>query len=259
MMPVDQRRLAHARRGLASYPEDLPGDAERLDMVAALLGRLSGPLRMRLPAFGLELEVPPEVGARTVYLLAMDDYETADLDLLVRHVGRGDRLMVVGGGIGIAAALGARLTGEPVTVVEANEALHRVIAAQVRLAGGRAEIVGAAAVADAADHPDGTAAFAVADEFWYSRLGDGEGNRPVPARAFASLCAEHRPTAVLLDIEGAEAAILAAGVPEEVRTVIVEIHTPDLGAAATGEVITGMVRQSFRVADQQALTWVFRR
>jgi hypothetical protein len=101
--------------------------------------------------------------------------------------------------------------------------------------------------------------FVVAEEFWYSRLGEGEGSRPVPARAFADLCAEHRPTAALLDVEGAEAAILARPIPEGVRTLIVEIHTPDLGAAATGEVITGMVRQGFRVVDQQALTWVFRR
>ncbi len=259
MMPIDERRSAHRRRGLAVYPEDLPGDAERISGVAALVERLAGPVRLRLPAFDLLVEAPPEVGAKILYLLAVDDYETADLELLARHVRAGDRLMVVGGGIGVAAALGARLTGAPVTVVEANAALHAVIEGQVALNGGTARIIHAAAVADGREHPDGTVAFEVATEFWYSRLGAGDGARPVPAIAFADLCATHGPTAVLMDIEGAEEAILARPVPDAVRTLIVEIHTPDLGAARTGVIVSDLIASGFRLVDQQALTWVFQR
>lgn len=261
MFPIDQRRLAHARRGLAAYPEDLPGDAERLDGIAALLDRCDGPIRMRLPAFDLAAEVPPWVGARTLYLLAVDDYETADLALMSRLLAPEDRFMVLGGGIGIAAALGARLTGGEVVVVEANEALHGTILRQVAINGGRAEVVGAAVVADAEAYAGGTVAFAVAEEFWYSRIaeaaGRGAATVQVPVRSFQDLCDLHRPTAVLIDIEGAEVSVLARPVPETLRTVIVEIHTPELGAPMTGALITGLVNQGFRVADQQGLTWAF--
>jgi len=44
-----------------------------------------------------------------------------------------------------------------------------------------------------------------------------------------------------------------------VRTLIVEIHTPDFGAARTGAVVTGLIVSGFRLVDQQALTWVFKR
>jgi len=259
MMSLDERRMAHKLRGLAVYPDDLPGDPERIGGIAALVERLAGPVRLRLPAFDLLVEAPPEVGAKILYLLAVDDYETADLELMTRHVEAGDRLMVVGGGIGVAAALGAKLTAQPVVVVEANAALHPVIAAQVALNGGAVDLVHAAAVADGRDHPDGTVAFRVSSDFWYSRIAEGEDTGAVPARAFDALCETYRPTAVLMDIEGAEEAILTRPVPACVRTLIVEIHTPDFGAARTGAVVTGLIVSGFRLVDQQALTWAFKR
>ncbi|KAA2243938.1 hypothetical protein [Salinarimonas soli] len=257
MMPIDERRKAHRKRGLAVYPEDLPGDAERIAGIAALVERLAGPVRLRLPAFDLLVEAPAEVGPKILYLLAVDDYETSDLELLARHVGAGERLMVVGGGIGVAAALGAKLTGRPVAVVEANEALHGVIGTQVALNGGTAEIVNAAAVPD--DYPDAAVAFEVSPDFWYSRLGTGAGAVRVPAIGFARLCETHQPSAVLMDIEGAEAAILARPVPDCVRTLIVEIHTPELGAGPTGAIVSALVGGGFRLVDQQALSWAFKR
>lgn len=261
MLPIDQRRLAHARRGLAVYPDDLPGDAERLDGIAALLERCEGPIRMRLAGFDVAAEIPAWVGARTLYLLAVDDYETADLALMSRLLVPEDRLMVLGGGIGIAAALGAKLTGGDVVVVEANEALHGTILRQVEINGGRAAVVGAAVVADAEAYPGGTVAFAVAQEFWYSRIGEGAGpgasTLRVPVKSLQELCDAYRPTAVLVDIEGAEVTVLARPVPETLRTVIVEIHTPEIGSTVTGALITGLVNQGFRVADQQGLTWAF--
>jgi FkbM family methyltransferase len=259
MMLIEERRRAHRRRGLAVYPDDLPGDAERIAGIAALVERLAGPVRLRLPAFGLVVEAPPEVGAKILYLLAVDDYETSDLELLARYVGAGDRLMVVGGGIGVAAALGMRLTGGPVVVVEANAGLHPVILAQAALNGGRAEIVHAAAVADARLHPDGTVAFQVAADFWYSRLGTGEGAQAVPALGFDELCERHAPSAVLMDIEGAEEGILSRPVPPCVRTLIVEIHTPELGPERTGAIVTALVQDGFALVDQQAQSWAFRR
>ncbi|HEY8565264.1 MAG TPA: FkbM family methyltransferase [Beijerinckiaceae bacterium] len=259
MMSLEARRAAHRRRGLAAYPDDLPGDAERIEGITAVVERLAGPVRLRLPAFDLVVEVPPEVGAKILYLLAVDDYETSDLELLTRHVGSGDRLMVLGGGIGVTTALGTRITGEPVTVIEANLALHPVIAQQAVLNGGRVTLVHAAVVGDAAAYPDGSVTFEVASDFWYSRLGAGHGAIAVPALGFDRLCAEHRPSAVLIDIEGAETDVLAGPVPETVRTLIVEIHTPELGAAATGAIVTRLVGQGFTVVDQQALSWTFLR
>jgi len=259
MMSLEERRAAHRGRGLAGYPVDLPGDAERLSGLTALVERLAGPVAVTLPGFGLTVEVPSEVGARTLFLLCVDDYEMAELELLVRHGRQGDRLMALGGGIGVVAALGAKVTGAPVVVVEANAALHSIIARQVTLNGGRAEIVHAAAVADPNQYPDKTVAFTVADEFWYSRIGEGAGSHPVPARSFDDLCAAHDPSLVIMDIEGAEVEILARPVPACVRKLIVEIHTPDFGQAKTAEIASRLFADGFRMIDQQQLTWAFAR
>lgn len=259
MMSLEERRAAHRRRGLADYPADLPGDAERLSGLAALVERLAGPVRLRLAAFDLVIEVPPEAGARTLYLLTVDDYEMADLQLLVRYGRPGDRLMVLGGGIGVTAALGARVTGLPVVVVEANDAFHPIIARQVELNGGTAEIVHAAVVDDAARHVGGKVAFTVAEEFWFSRMGDGPASRQVPARSFDDLCAAYQPNLVLMDIEGAEASLLTRTVPACVQTLVVEIHTPEFGEVRTAGLVSSLFADGFQMVDQQALTWVFRR
>jgi FkbM family methyltransferase len=259
MMSLEERRAAHRGRGLARYPADLPGDAERLSGVAALVERLAGPVPLRLPQFGLTVEIPPGVGPRTLYLLAVDDYEMADLELLSRHARHGDRLMVLGGGIGVAAAFGARLTGSTVVVVEANEALHPIIARQLALNGGSAELVHAAAVADSAACPNGEIAFTVAEEFWFSRIGEGEGSRKVPARSLDELCGAHRPDLLLVDIEGAEADLLMRPVPPCVRTLLTEIHTPDLGEALTAQLVCALFADGFRMIDRQALSWAFAR
>jgi FkbM family methyltransferase len=257
MMSLEERRAAHRSRGLAGYPIDLPGDIERLSSLVALVERLAGPVPLRLPRFDLVIEVPPEAGPRALYQLTVDDYEMADLELLSRHGRQGDRLMVLGGGIGVTAALGARVTKSPVVVVEANDAFHPIIARQVRLNGGTVEMVHGAVVADVARHPGGQVAFTVAEEFWFSRIGESAASRLVPARSLDDLCEAHEPSLILIDIEGAEADILTRPVPACVRTLVVEIHTPDFGEARTAEVVSSLFADGFRMLDQQALTWVF--
>jgi FkbM family methyltransferase len=167
--------------------------------------------------------------------------------------------MLLGGGIGIVAALGARVTKTTIVVVEANEALHPVIARQIALNGGSVELVHAAVVADAGACANGTVAFTIADEFWFSRVGESATSRPVPARSIDELCAAHKPNIVVMDIEGGEAELLIRPLPSCIRTLLVEIHTPDLGSARTGELVSALLRDGFQLADQQQLTWAFKR
>jgi hypothetical protein len=62
-----------------------------------------------------------------------------------------------------------------------------------------------------------------------------------------------------MDIEGGEAELLTRPMPASVRTLLVEIHTPDLGTTRTGELVSALLRNGFHMADQQQLTWVFQR
>lgn len=260
MTELTERRNVYRTRNLATYPDAVPGDEARIAGVAVLLERLDAPLRLRLPAFDLLVEIDAQVGAHKTYLLAVDDYEMADLVLLHRHLAPGRRAMVLGGGLGIAAALAARIARPaPVVVVEPNAGLHARIARQAAINGGEILLDGRVVVGETANRLKKTVGFLVDDDIWLSRIGEGADATQVPVVAFAELCAAHAPDLVLMDIEGAETDVLASPVPGCVRTLIVEIHTPDIGGEATARIISAMADQGLRLIDQMALVWVFSR
>lgn len=260
MSELHERRNLYRKRNLAAYPDDVPGDEAHIAGVAALLERLESPLRLRLPHFDLVVEVDAQAGARKAYYLAVDDYEMADLVFLQRYLRPGGRAMVLGGGLGVAAALAASITRpDPVVVLEPNAALHGLIARQVALNGGEIRLDGRVVVGDAGAYPDGTVGFVVDEDIWLSRIGSGNGAQPVPVVTLAELCATHAPGLILMDIEGAEVEVLAQPVPDCVSTLIVEIHTPEIGGEETARIVSSLAGQGLRLVDQMALVWVFTR
>jgi FkbM family methyltransferase len=260
MNDFTDRKTLYSKRALMSFPEDVAGDDLRIAGVAAFLARLDGPLHLRLPKFDLLVEIDADVDAKSAYLIAVDDYEMADLVLMQAHLRASDRVVVIGGGYGVTAALAAKLTAQhAVVVVEANAALHARIARQVALNGCKATLIGKALVGDAAAHPGGTIGFEVSNDVWYSRVGSSAGAMQVPVIDMTELCAAPAPTAVMMDIEGAERDVLSHLIPACVRLMIVEIHTPDFGGAETAKLVSGLADQGFRMKDQLALVWVFER
>lgn len=256
----DDRYTLYMRRNLAAYPDEVPEDGPRIAGVAALMARLDAPLRLRLPEFDVFIEIDAQVGARKAYLLAVDDYEMADLVFLKTYLKAGQRALILGGGLGVTAALAARITRpEPVVVVEANSALHGLIARQVALNGGSVILDGRVVVGDVAAYPGGTVGFAMDEDIWLSRISDGPEALQVPVVSLSDVCAAHSPELVLMDIEGSEVDVLAEPVPECIQTLIVEIHTPDLGGPATARIVSTLADQGLRLVDQMALVWVFQR
>jgi FkbM family methyltransferase len=258
MNELNDRKTLYSQRALMSYPADVPGDDLRIEGIGALLARLDAPLHLRLPKFDMLVEIDASVDAKSAYLIAVDDYEMADLVLMQAHVKATDRVAVIGGGYGVTAALAAKLTApHTVVIVEANSALHARIARQVMLNGSKATLIGKALVGNASAHASGTISFEIASDVWYSRLGTSHGAVQVPVIDMAELCAAHAPTAVMMDIEGAERDVLSAPIPACVRLLIVEIHTPDFGGAETARLLSAMTDQGFLMVDQLALVWVF--
>jgi len=101
MTPLqDQRAVEIARRGLMAFPEDGPDDALRIEGIEAVLACVHAPLQLRLPKCGLLIEIPPFVPPSLVYYLALGDYEQSDIDIALKHVRRGDRVLEIGAGIG---------------------------------------------------------------------------------------------------------------------------------------------------------------
>ena len=75
----------------------------------------------------------------------------------------------------------------------------------------------------------------------------------------SELLRREQPTVLLMDIEGAEVGLLPKSLPADLRLIIAELHTPDIGDEATAEIVNSIVSQGFKLKRIKAQTWVFGR
>ncbi len=254
------RRDAVMRRGLMAWPQDSAEDRARIAGVADILAALDGPMLLRLPGRDLLVPYDASLPAELAWYLAVGDYEAHDLDLAADHVRPGDRVMELGGGIGVTGCALGKASGAPVVIVEPNPALYPAIERTFAANGVGLVLVKAAASAGAA----GTAQLAVAQNYWWSRL--GEGGSPMDAATvevatvpLAELIAAHEPTVLAVDIEGHEVALVGSPVGASVRLVLFEIHTPDIGTRATGDVVRWLEEEGFRLLEVRGQSWAMAR
>lgn len=191
-------------------------------------------------------------------------YEHQEADAILAHLRPGDRFMDLGAGIGFLCALAARVIGaDAVTGVEAvpdTLTLARENLAANRL--GAVRLVHGAVTAGAA----ATVEFGQRPAFWASALQGAEGwpaNAQVirvPAHPLASLLAEHRPSVLCCDIEGAELDVLATDL-SGVRLVVVELHLGLYGPEGEARVRKSLADQGFVPEPQgtKGATVVYRR
>jgi FkbM family methyltransferase len=195
-----------------------------------LLARLSWPLRsfwselrfrgIRVPVGGPEITFP--VWKR----LFRGDYEKPEIDALLALLQDGDRILELGGGLGVVSgvALATRRDiflqthdGNPAMIqcIRALHALNGFAEAQVRH-----EIV-----LSRCDGP--TRTFHIHDSFAESSLAPlaAEGRKvEVAVVDFATAVAEFNPTILVCDIEGAEAQLFDGIDLSGFRAVVVELH-----------------------------------
>lgn len=258
------KRRALAERALMGYPTVDADEHAGVEVWARLLHVLAGPLRIRHPFMPLTLELDPLLGPRIAYLISIGDYELGDLELLERHVAAGDRVLEIGGGAGLTAAMSALRSEQPVVVVEPDVRLFPLIRKQVELNGGAVELVHAAVLGDTTS---ATIDFYLDEEIWLSSMlaqVPVRGERPrsavqVPVVALGELLLRHRPSVLMVDIEGAERELFGPPLPHRPDSILVEIHTPILGERAAAGVVQGLIDQGYRFVDQRDWTYVFTR
>jgi FkbM family methyltransferase len=252
-------------RGLMTYPLSSELEVREVTAFERLFDALDGAIPIKHPFFDLSLELGPVLGPRISYLIAIGDYELGDLELLDRHVKKGDRVIELGGGAGLTAAFNAKRTGEPVVVAEPDERLFPVIRRQVELNGGTVSfehgVVLGGTQAKSVD-------FFIDEEIWFSSMkkeveahGLERQRRKVnvPVLDAAALFAKHAPTIAMIDIEGAERELFATKVANLPKKLLVEIHSPHYGDRVAAEVVQSIVDQGHRLIDQGGWTFVFER
>jgi len=190
------------------------------------LRRLTRPGTITLD--GIVIGTEPAMVSREVRNgLFKETYEEPERILVRRWLNPGDRVLEVGGGIGLVSLTCARICGAAnVLTYEANPAMEAVIRNNFRLNGLeptlRTKLV----------TTDGRAVtFYLNDNIMSSSCYDRKMGTPrtLPSDALDQVIAEWKPTALVMDVEGAEIEMLTASELPGIRKVILEIHPHIVG------------------------------
>ncbi|MEM9210825.1 MAG: FkbM family methyltransferase [Pseudomonadota bacterium] len=180
--------------------------------------------------FGVKVLSVPQLGPSMVNRIKDNRYEGREVELSKALFKPGDRIVEMGAGVGIVGAIAAKNTDPDAMVAfEPNESLHdsiRALYAHNGLAG-VIDLRGGVVLAE--PDPPSTVPFFVRGNFLGSALELTTGQRraqkkEVRVTPWAQLKSEFRPTALLMDIEGAEREFFRHADLDGIRVAVFEVH-----------------------------------
>ena len=170
------------------------------------------------------------IGKRVRDGLFKGTYEEPERILIRAALGPGDRVLEIGGGVGFVSLLCAKICGAAnVLTYEANPRMAEVIQRNYAL-----NEVAPTLRAKAITAREREVTFFVNDNIISSSLHERKQGRAltVPADPLDEVIAEWKPTAIVMDVEGAETTILASSRLAGVTKIILELHPQIVGEPA---------------------------
>lgn len=164
-------------------------------------------------------------------LLENGYYEGAELRAIDQHLRPDDRVLELGAGAGyLAIQIAKRINGKNLLTVEANPQMVPVVEKNLALNSiADVTVINAAVVPD--DFTQDSASFHMTAAFWSSSLNPTRAKKwkttktiRIPAVRLNRLMQDHKPSFVVMDIEGGEQGLFDRLWPEFVRLVVVELH-----------------------------------
>ena len=197
-------------------------------------------------------EIPKTVRS----MLFKGTYEVHECDLVERVVRSGDRVLEIGAGIGLVSLVATRLCGEGhVFSYEANPDLEPVIRKNYRLNGWTPDLTMRAVTSDGRDLPFFRSSNVVSSSVVDRNLA---GDRiVVESLAINDLIDEHRPSVVIMDVEGSEVDLLSTADLSRVRILIAEMHPHIVGKEKITMLVGDIETKGFRLADVCHKTCLF--
>ena len=220
-----------------------------------MLQRLKTWLRKRLKPQTISIwgvTVATDLGTVTKDIrkaLYREDYEASEARMVREHLRNDDRVLEIGGGVGLISLLCAKTCGaENLSIFEPNPAAVAAIEVNFSLNGMTPNISQAAMALE-----DGTIEFFMNDNIFSSSLIDRKNDAEpvaVATRDIRSVIAETKPTVLVMDIEGAEIDALPHAAAPSVRAMIVELHPHIVGQDAVDGLIRTMEAAGYPVTVQ---------
>ncbi len=186
---------------------------------------------------------------RILYSIMRGHYESTEAEALRKFVLPTDNVLELGAGIGLISSLAAKVAHQgKVVCVEANPLLIPYIQ-KVHKANSVKPIVINAIAAGNSSKTEAT--FYLRKNFWVSSMSpeprDYVDQVQVPLASITKLVTDHKPTVVIIDIEGGEMDLIDSDWTHGVRLVMMEIHSDVTGEASTLKLTRFFEKQGFAV------------
>jgi FkbM family methyltransferase len=197
-----------------------------------------GGIKTPVPAF-----CTPEI-RRQIYA---EFYERPEREAVAALVGPDDRVLELGAAIGVVTCVIVKAGPQASLHIEANPELPAAALRTLAANGLWADIRVGAVVPD--DHDGDDVAFGIEDAFWSSAISAASPVRrvTVPALRLSRLLEEVSPTILVLDVEGAECALLSGPAFAGVRAISVELHRAVTGAPAQSAMLAHLLGLGFHI------------
>ncbi len=192
--------------------------------------------------------------------LSLGRYETQERTLAQKYLTPEDAVLEIGGAIGFIGLFCQMRVGiKRYTTVEANPNTAKLLEKNYAL-NGLMPVLWNVAVAG----EDGEVTLNIGNEFWENSLvtgADSGRSVKVPAASLATLCGRlaYLPTALIMDVEGAEQFVNFRQLPASVKKIIVELHPAFIGHARTYQIVADLINLGFRVEQEHGGTFLFLR
>ena len=199
---------------------------------------------------GLEIPIDRNIVTdRILFSIMRGHYESTEAEAVQSLVRKGDRLLELGGGIGVISAVSAKILGDAAVVcIEANPKLLEYIQRVHTANSVHPKVINAIAVGT---NKFKTASFYLRKNFWVSSLSpepqDYVEKIEVEAISIDRLVAEHRPSVVVVDIEGGENDLIQSDWTNGVRLVIMEVHPKVIGDRSVSVLVEYFKTRGFSV------------
>lgn len=218
-----------------------------------------------LPAFGetvtvdgIEMRIDQRMSPFNIRKLIAARHTVHERTLLAQYLRDDDRVLELGGGIGmVAIACAKRLGPGRVTSYEGNPDLESLIRDNYALNDVSPDLHMAIL-----GRETGTTTFHIYTRFSHSRLGDGEGAErsvDVPVVPYRAALHAARPSVLVADIQGGETDLFAHADLTSLRMVLVELHPPLIGLSGMLSVRRNLRAAGLKEAGRHGTSFVYLR
>ena len=200
---------------------------------------------------GLKFKLDRDLfGEKIFKMLCTGKYERHESEIVRTTIEHDDRVLDLGGGIGVLALTAAkRVKAGAVTTVEANPILVPLIKENAVRNGLLLNVIHGA-VSD----KTGTETLYLANDYWRSTaLDSGLSNKiEVPTVNFLELVERTHPTYLVADIEGLEVRLLKMLSKAHIKKICVEIHPKLTGMQAIADMVATLRENGFVVDEARS-------